>query len=98
MVSIVFASIILVGLASLASYLSFTVVRSKLAAPKAMPTRFYLPTDFFVTLVLLGNFWMIILVLLGSQELLPADRPMITIIASLMAPFLSWWRKKKAGI
>ena len=92
------AIFIVLTLVTLAGYLSYMVLRSAQALPIINQHRLYLPSDFFVSLVLFGNFWMILLVLLGSQELLPSDRPLIVIIVSLIAPFLSWWHKKKAKI
>jgi hypothetical protein len=96
LLALLIAIVIAGALAILAGYLSFTMLRS-VQAPSIKQPRFYLPSDFFVTLALLGNFWLVLLVLLGSEELLLADRPLIVIMTSLIAPFLSWWRKKKAA-
>ncbi len=81
----------------LATSLSYSVLRSEQAATTRREPHFYLPNDFFVALVLLTNFWLILLVILGCQELLPADRHLIIIVVSMLAPFLSWWRKKKVS-
>lgn len=97
MFALILVIIIVAILVVVAGSLAYAVLRSVPAAKPEKEPHFYLPNDFFITLVLLANFWLILLVLLGSQELLPTERNMIVILASLLAPFLSWWRKKKAG-
>lgn len=92
---IAFTSFLLVII--IAGYLVFSVMRSKEALEVEPDLHFFLPNDFFVSLTLLTNFWLVLLVLLGSQELLQADKQIIVVFTSLFAPFLSWWHQKKDG-
>jgi|GEM_PF-3802478 len=62
--------------------------------PKAV-TSFILPHQYFVSLILLANFWLILLLLLGLRELPEEQRSALLILVALFAPFLSWWRQNR---
>lgn len=82
-----------ISLAILLSASLFFASNRKEHRPSA---RFFMPTDLFIYLILLINYWVMLLILLESKTM--NQESTIAIIASaIFAPFLNWWHKKRVG-
>jgi len=77
-------------------FLSQSLFRSKNKIITMNKIRFFMPVDWFIYLIILINYWAMLLMMLSSM--LDEKNHMISLIAlSLFAPFLNWWHKKRTG-
>lgn len=76
--------------------ITISAIRSKGLTSADVNQSFFLPYDFFLSLILLVNFWVILLILLGSQSLPEEESFIITMIMCAWGPIFMWWRKKRA--
>lgn len=77
------------------TFLLVSTLKSQKRSKPAEKSTFFLPNDFFISLVFLMNFWVILLILLGAQELGEKDQRILAMVFCLGAPFLSFWQKKR---
>jgi uncharacterized protein YybS (DUF2232 family) len=92
-----FTWLISIGGFFLLSAITWSILRSSKIKTTQIREQFFLSHRLFISLALLINFWSVLLILLNAQELPKNEKQTVTIIASLLAPFLSWWRKKRMG-
>lgn len=76
--------------------ITMSAIKAKSLTSASVNQSFFLPYDFFLSLILLVNFWVIVLVLLGSQSLPEEESFIITIIMCAWVPIFMWWRKKRS--
>ncbi len=84
----------LLGALVVVGILSFSLFRA-VRKPETKDSRFFLPHDLFIHLILLINYWVMLLIMLQSSMVIKETS--ILILASLFAPFLNWWHKKRTG-
>lgn len=86
---------ILTPLLGIIAFLIISTLQAKKKSQSPEKSTFFLPNDFFISLVFLMIFWVIILILLGAQDLAAKDQRILAMVFCFCAPFLSFWQKKR---
>lgn len=76
-------------------FILWRLVISNKSTIREKATIFFLPQYLFISLVILINYWIALLILVACQKIPEKDQPIMLIIASLSAPILSIWYKKR---
>lgn len=86
-------------LAALSSVLALVFMSVSLSSSKNAPQHqslnpILLPHDFFISIILLFNLWIILLLLLASENLEKTEQQNLIFAISILAPGIFWWWKK----